>query len=152
MKPNLSTWLEPSLQGRRLLLVTLTCKRAITREALSEAVAALIRKLKRRVLGRQAEKTFLAHIAVLEPTFKGGVHAHLILEDPYSIPTTKAFACQTPIAELVGEIWAGMELGLPQAQDIQPVYDLPGALKYLQKTLHKARNFDALDINNFCLP
>ena len=111
----------------------------------------LVRKVKRQTLGRSAERAPLAHITVIEPTFKGGVHAHLILENPYSV-ANKRFPCRTPISDLIRDEWKRLGMGEPQAQDVQPVYDLVGALKYLQKTLHKARNFDALDLNNFCLP
>ena len=149
---DLESWAAPPLRGRKLLFVTFTCKRRTSAEILSAAITVLVRQLKRRVLGRANETLPLAHLAVIEATFHGGVHAHLLLEDPYSLPSDKAFPCERPVASLIRELWADLDMGLPAAQDVQPVYDLDGVLKYLQKTIRGASNLDALDLNNFYLP
>jgi len=154
MNHSIHDWLLPGLAGRKLLFVTLTCNKRVENQALSAAVGQLVRRIKRRVLGRKFEHQDLAQLTVLEPTFRGGVHAHLILEDPYSIWSAKAFKCKVPIGRLITEEWSNLGLGgRAAAQDVQPVYDLAGAIGYLRKkTIGGGSFYDRLDINNFCLP
>lgn len=154
MTYSIDNWLLPNLAGRKLLFVTLTCGRRVESPVLSAAVGELVRRIKRRVLGRKFEHRDLAQLTVLEPTFKGGVHAHLILEDPYSIRAAKAFECRVPIGRLITEEWCNLGVGgSAAAQDVQPVYDLAGAIGYLRKkTIGGASFYDRLDINNFRLP
>jgi hypothetical protein len=153
MRTDFTEWLRPRLQGKELLFITLTCSRRVGREELSEAIARLIHRIKRRVLGRKAEHKELTQIAVFEPTFKGGVHAHVILEDPYSLDVAKAFRSTQPIGKLITEEWAELGIGgKAVAQDVQRVYDLNGAIGYLHKRLRSASALDWIDLNNFCLP
>jgi len=153
MKDELAQWLIPGLRGWDLLFVTLTCVRRVERDELSRALQKLTHRIKRRVLGRKAEDMPLAQIAILEPTYKGGVHAHMILQDPYSLLVDKAFPCTTPAGELITEEWAALGLGGKKAaQDVQRVYDLAGLIRYLQKNIGGASVLDRLDLNNFCLP
>ncbi len=153
MKTHIAEWLVSMLHGKQLLFVTLTCPRRVERDELSHAIGRLIHRVKRRVLGRKAERAEIAQVIVLEPTYMGGAHAHLILEDPYSLPTAKPFPCAVPIGRLITKEWANLGIGgNAVAQDVQRVYDLPGVIQYLQKTLGGTHVLDRLDINNFCLP
>jgi hypothetical protein len=153
VRDEISSWLLPHFAGKDLLFITLTCWCRVGKDALSRGVAKLIHRTKRRVLGRKSEHIELAAVVILEQTYKGGVHAHLILEDPFSLPCLKAFPCTVPIATLITEEWARLGLGgSDAAQDVQRVYDLAGAMRYLQKTIGGASVLDRLDLNNLCLP
>jgi hypothetical protein len=153
LRDQVGPWLLPALTGRRLLFVTLTCKRQLSNEQLSSAIRRMIHGVKRKVLGRKGERVELATVTVLEPSFQHGVHAHLILEDPFSVAAGESPRCTTPIAKLIADEWIRLGLGAKAvAQDVQPVYDLPGAIRYLQKTIGGASVQDRLDINNLCLP
>jgi hypothetical protein len=136
-----------------LLFITLTARLEVDRPILSRAIAQLIRRVKRKILGRKAEQAPVACFAILEPSYRHGVHAHVLLEDPRSVGSAKAFPTAMPIAQLIAEEWGRLDVGGARwAQDIQPVYDLDGALTYLTKTIGGASMLDRLDINSLCLP
>lgn len=153
MKIELEQWLLGRLQGRQLLFVTFTSPMAVEKAAFSAAIPKLGHRIKRRVFGRREEDKELALVAVMERSYRHGFHAHLILEDPYSLTSTKAFPADVPISALIKEEWAALGIGGRNcAQDVQPVYDLEGAINYLLKTVRGASGQDALDINSLCLP
>jgi len=153
VRQHIAEWLLPGLKGRDLIFVTLTSRRRVDKNELSRAISKLIHRVKRKVLGRRGEGTQLATVVVLEPSYQHGVHAHLILENPYAVVTPKKFRSTIPIAELITREWAALGFGgSSAAQDTQAVYDLDGAVAYLSKTIGGTRVLDRLDINNFCLP
>jgi len=153
VRQDIADWLLPGLKGRDLLFVTLTSRYKIKKDELSLAISKLVHRVKRKVFGRKGEGTHLATVVILEPSYQHGVHAHLILENPYSVTTSKKFHSTVPIAKLITQEWAALGLGgSSAAQDTQAVYDLDGAVAYLSKTIGGTRVLDRLDINNFCLP
>jgi hypothetical protein len=153
MKADISRWLSRHLKGRQLLFVTLTSPVPLERKAFSAALPKFVHRLKRRVLGRKGEDQDLAAVGVLERSSSQGFHAHMILEDPCSLVSTKAFRSLAPISQVIKEEWAQLDIGGRYcAQDVQPVYDLDGAIAYLLKTVWGPSGLDGLDINNLCLP
>lgn len=153
MRNEIAQWVLPHLRERDLLFITLTSPHRVTKDDLSRAVAKLIHRVKRRVLGRKGEHQNLATFVVLEPSPYFSSHAHLILENPYSKAAKQDRSTSIPIGELIAAEWGKLRLGgRSVAQDVRPVYDLPGLFQYLQKSLGGTGVLDRLDINNLHLP
>lgn len=152
-KTHTKAWLTERLRGRDLLFITLTSHRAVNQPAFAAATSRLIHRLKRRALGRAHEGEELALLVAYEPNARFGFHAHLIMENPYSLPVGKAFPPTAPIAQLIREEWAALSVGGEHvAQDIQPVYDLDGAISYLLKQSRGSCTLEGVDLNSLCLP
>jgi len=95
----------------------------------------------------------MAVLAVQEFSYSQNIHTHALIGIPASGRDCKAHKATTPFPELVRSTWCGLDHGgLPDAQDIQPIYDLSGASHYIMKTIRSEQALDHLDVNNCNIP
>lgn len=149
----LSKWLHSGLEGKNLLFLTLTTPYEVQREDYSAAIRIYLRKIKRRTLGRGYEEQPLCCVVIFEKNFHQGIHAHIILENPYSVGVGKTFKPKLPISRLLKEEWVNMRIGGKLVgQNCQQVFNVFGVIGYMTKTNFCPEFFDQIDINNLYLP
>ena len=149
----LTQWLMSELEGKDLLFLTLTSPYEVKREDFSSAIRVYLRRIKRKLLGRGYESFPLATVVIFEKNFHQGIHAHMILENPYSIPTEKTMNRKGSIDLFLRKEWVDMRIGGKIiGQDCQQVFDVMGVVGYMTKTKFCPDFLDQVDINNLCLP
>ena len=137
-------------------MLTLTTRRSLDGIAMSQAVGEMLHRLNRALFGTaytKHRKIRLAVLAIQEFSYSQELHTHAVIGIPADGRRCKAFPTTASIEELIISIWCSLDHGgEPQAQDIQPIYDLMGACRYITKTIYNPRSLDRIDINNCNIP
>ena len=137
-------------------MVTLTSPQSLDGIRMSRLVGELLHRVNKALFGpayARHRRMSLAVLAVQEFSYSQELHTHALIGIPVGGRECKAHKTNLTFAELVTSTWCGLDHGgLPQAQDIQQIYDLNGASRYIMKTIYSAKSLDRIDVNNCNIP
>lgn len=131
--------------------VTLTSRQAYSAYSLSKAVSEWIHRMNRALFGMPYSRhgVRMTTYVVQEAHAVGGLHAHLIIGLPSDWRTVKAHPPTLTFEELAVRIWCSLDRGRrPAGQDVRPVFNVPGAVGYVHKTIRDLGQMDQVDVLN----
>lgn len=137
-------------------MVTLTTPRSLDGIQMSRLVGELLHRVNRALFGTaysRHRRMSLAVFAVQEFSYSQELHTHALVGIPAGGRECKAHKSSLTFPELIKSTWCQLDHGgLPKAQDVQELYDLDGARRYLTKTIRDLDSLDRIDVNNCNIP